>query len=163
MKSVKLSKVARWEIRQLHKHGAEPRELALVYGVGEAEIYAVLQDIRRRAPVEWPGADCLPWHRDPEAWSFVDRNGAVTLERIAEAMGTTKERIRQVQASAFRKLGDAGLNALLEGRVIRALSREEAVRKPRKVHHRAKVASRGKRGAGRARARWQGHRKERAA
>jgi len=48
---------------------------------------------------------------DPETWpaetcvlDLIDRRGHMTLEEIATLLGMTRERVRQVEAKALRKL-----------------------------------------------------------
>ena len=49
--------------------------------------------------------DSLPWERDPWARAWVKQHpGGSTLEEVASALGVTRERVRQIEEVAMRKL-----------------------------------------------------------
>lgn len=58
---------------------------------------------RLRRPL-YPGADTLRWECDPVAREIVRELGALTLDQIAYIMGISRERARQLEMSALRKL-----------------------------------------------------------
>jgi hypothetical protein len=55
----------------------------------------------------WPGANDLPFEADVIAQKLVNWHGPFTLETIGECLGITRERVRQVEARAFRKFREA--------------------------------------------------------
>jgi hypothetical protein len=52
----------------------------------------------------YPGARNLPWSEDWQAQAIVEERGALTLQEVAEIMGCTRERIRQIELQAMGKL-----------------------------------------------------------
>lgn len=59
------------------------------------------------APPGGPGSwtwQVLRFEYDPWCQALIRRNGAMTLEQIGEALGITKERVRQEEEAILRKL-----------------------------------------------------------
>jgi hypothetical protein len=57
----------------------------------------------------------LPWAQDPYAQQFVrDHPGGAEMELVAKAMGFTRQRVEQIERSAYAKLREAGLSNLVE-------------------------------------------------
>lgn len=84
------------------------------------------------APKSWSWSS-LPWERDPWAQGWVDAHAhGATLEEVGRALGLTRERVRQVEEVAFRKLRRRaqrlGIAPLVEA--VRAL---EEMREKREV------------------------------
>lgn len=63
----------------------------------------------------WEGACSLPYEADPIAQVVVRTFGAMTLEQVGGCMGLTRERVRQIESRAFRRIRDShGEEVLLE-------------------------------------------------
>ncbi len=52
----------------------------------------------------WPGINDLPWDEDDIAWYMVATVGEMSLEQVGECFGCTKERARQIEVSAKKKV-----------------------------------------------------------
>lgn len=54
----------------------------------------------------WEGFDELPYEEDDRAWYVcqVHKGSGLNLEQVGELVGLTRERVRQVQLQAMRKL-----------------------------------------------------------
>lgn len=105
---------------KLAHNGAEKtiREWSSEIGVPEGTIYTRWRDGKSMAevlspkPLErkargggWEGLETLEWERDTYAQELVARHpGGMKLDEMAREMGITRERIRQIEAAALRKL-----------------------------------------------------------
>jgi len=62
----------------------------------------------RIAREPWPGFDTLAWADDALAQAVVaEHPDGMTLEEVGDLMGLTRERIRQIELTALRKLRKA--------------------------------------------------------
>lgn len=52
----------------------------------------------------WPGARDTPYEDDSVAQAMMAGRGLFTLDEVAAFMGLTRERVRQIECSAVRKL-----------------------------------------------------------
>ena len=68
---------------------------------------AVSRDHVTQARELWPGANDLPWEADGVAQGLLEQYGPFTLEEVGVFLGVSRERIRQIEEIALRKLKGA--------------------------------------------------------
>lgn len=80
-------------------------------------------------PEAWEGALDMPWEEDDRAWAMVALYGRMTHRQIGTLMGIVRQRVQQIEAGAFAKLGiDPGapnLRELLRERLAEGGEREQ--------------------------------------
>jgi hypothetical protein len=74
----------------------------------------------------WPGINDLPWDEDDAAWLMVASVGEMSLEQVGECFGCTKERARQIEVAAKKKIEKAlkklGYDAVDVAEVLAAIA-----------------------------------------
>jgi hypothetical protein len=81
-----------------------PAEVAL--SLSPKAKYGELPELGEPRSWSW---SVLQWEDDPWAQTFVEEHpGGATLEEVAEVLGVTRERVRQIESKALRKLRRMG-------------------------------------------------------